>query len=119
MTNTIRIYGKEINTWMHIEKREDGREYKIISQRELEYEEYDLNGNLISAGTEDFSRERYRNELISCQVCTWDGLRLNKGGHRWFEFEGIISIIKSQRKDVMKYLKKKYAESEIVQLRKI
>lgn len=118
MTNTIRIYGKEIRTWEHIEKR-NGRDIKVISQIEIEYKEYDLDGNLISAGTEDFSRERYRNELISCQVCTWDGLRLNKGGHRWFEFEGIISIIKSQRKDVMKYLKKKYTESEIVQLRKI
>ena len=118
MINTVKIYGKEIRTWKHIEKK-NGRDIEVISQREIEYEEYDLDGNFISAGTEDFSEERYRDKLISCQVCTWDGKKLNKGGHRWFDFDGAIRINKNERKDVMKYLKKKYAESEIVQLRKI
>lgn len=116
MTNTVRIYGKTINTWKHLEER-NGREIEVTTQMEIEYKEYDLDGNIVSSGTEDFSPERYRNSIAYPSVYTWDGKKLNKGGHRWFDFHGSIKFLKSQRKEVKEYLKRKYVESEVIQLR--
>lgn len=116
MNGTVRIYGKTINTWRHVEKR-NGLEIEVTKQVEIEYKEYDLDGNIKSFGTEDFSLERYKNEIVYPFVYTWDGKKLNKGGHRWFDYRGSIKFLKSQRKEVKEYLKQKYIESEIVQLR--
>ena len=116
MNNTFKIYGKVITIWTHMEER-NGREIEVITQKEIEYTEYDLDGNIISVGTEDFSRERYKNEILEYFVYTWDGKKLNKGGHRWFDFEGSIKFSKCHRKDIKEYLNKKYKDAELVQLR--
>lgn len=116
MKKTVKIYGKVINVWKHMEER-NGREIEVVTQREIEYTEYDLTGNIVSVGTEDFSPERYKNEIAECYVYTWDGKRLNKGGHRWFDCEGLIKSQKYQRKYIKEYLNNKYKDSELVQLR--
>ena len=77
MNNTFKIYGKVITIWKHMEER-NGREIEVITQKEIEYTEYDLDGNIISVGTEDFSRERYKNEILEYFVYTWDGKKLTK-----------------------------------------
>ena len=118
MNKTIRIYGKVAKTWKQTVVI-NGWEHEVTTQMEIKYKEYYLDGKLKSVGTEDFSPERYKNELVNCQVCTWDGKRRNKGGHRWFDLEGSMTILKRQRKDVKKYLENKYKESEIVELRTI
>lgn len=92
---TLKVYGKIINRWMHQDER--GRE--VTTQVEVEYKEYDNNGNLIRIGTEDFSRERWNDQTGFYFIWGWDGNRYNKGGHRYFERLGECQI---SRKDVYK-----------------
>ena len=117
---TIRIYGKTVNTWKawetYLYNGAEEREREVITQREVEYKEYDENGELVAVGTEDFSAERYR-EICEKWVWTWDGQKLNKGGHRWFECQGTIKFNLNQQKDIMRYLRNKYSDASVIQLR--
>lgn len=70
MENTIRIYGK---------RKEIASDYY-----EVEYTEYRENGTIKQTGTEDFSGSRW-NKVLCHWVWTWDGVKFNKGGKRWFE----------------------------------
>lgn len=122
MNTTVRIYGNIVNTWKAWEPviiRGQYQERERITQYEIEYTEYDMNGNVVATGTEDFSAERYNTTFKSQEVYTWDGKKLNKGGHRWFEYRGFIRYNASQRKALNQYLKNKYNEAELVQLRNI
>lgn len=110
----IRIYGKVINTWTRMMPLAAGREIEVISQLEIAYKEYSLDdGSLVGEGTEDFSSDRHKRELLYKSVWVWDGKKLNKGGHRWFDLVGDIKFQKSQRKAVKEFLKKKYNAEEI------
>ena len=73
----MKIYGKT-----KIIGQVDGHPYI-----EVEYKEYREDGSLKGIGTEDFSTERW-SAIHWGFVYTWDGQRRNKGGHRWFDFEG-------------------------------
>lgn len=83
---TARIYGKTINTWRSTDER--GRD--IVTQYEIAYSEYDEEGNLRRTGTEDFSPARLGKQTKYRWIFTWDGKKLNKGGHRWFDGHGPI-----------------------------
>ena len=107
----MRIYGKTLNTWTSIDEK--GRE--VITQREIEYSEYN-DGVLVATGSEDFSPERYRQEISEKWVWSWDGVKLNRGGHRAFEGMGRVKFRKSEKKEVIQYFKNKY-QSALVQLR--
>ena len=73
--NRVRLYGKKVSKWMH----EDERGRNVCYQFEMEYKEYSVeNGTLVGEGTEDFSTERYRQEIITKLVWTWDGKKRNK-----------------------------------------
>ena len=109
---TYRIYGKEIERWTH--EDEHGRERTV--QVEYEYKEYDETGDLIGTGTEDFSYDRMKKQLVTRFVYTWDGERRNKGGHRWFDFEGSILYNKKDGKEIKKHIERKY-NAKLVQLR--
>lgn len=110
----VRIYGKVLNTW----KSENERGKMVVVQMEVEYKEYTTTGQLVGTGSEDFSVERYYSEEISSkQVWTWDGKKMNKGGKRWFDYHGYIRFNKSNKSQVMEYLKNKYSDAELVQLR--
>ncbi len=52
---------------------------------EVKFTEYSSGGEPINEGTEDFSSERY-NRLPVYQIWTWDGIKRNKGGKRWFDY---------------------------------
>lgn len=117
--NTVRIYGKTVNTWKAWETvtvRGEEKEREVIVQREIEYGEYDEEGNLVATGTEDFSRERYR-ELDTQWIWGWDGEKRNRGGHRSFECMGTIQFNLNQKSNVMKLLRKKYRDQALIQLR--
>lgn len=114
IANRVRLYGKKVSKWMH----EDERGRNVCYQFEMEYKEYSVeNGTLVGEGTEDFSTERYRQEIITKLVWTWDGKKRNKGGHRWFEFLGYVEFAKRDKKLVQECLKNKYKGTEEIQLR--
>ena len=80
-SDTLKIYGKTINRWTAFDEK-SGKE--ITTQREIEYQEYDRNGNLVGCGTEDFSTERWKAEIRSYMMWAWDGKTRNKAGQKWF-----------------------------------
>lgn len=106
----IRIYGKTLEIWT----AEDERGRNRITQREISYHEYDSEtGELVGAGSEDFSPERQKRELEDRWAWTWDGERRNKGGKRWFEDHGLVRFRKSEKAEVKKYLQNKYGAAEL------
>lgn len=109
---TYRIYGKELERWTH----EDDRGIQRMVQVEIEYKEYDENGDLVAAGSEDFSFDRWKKNLVTRFVYTWDGERRNKGGHRWFDYIGAVTYDKKHSKEVKKHFERKY-NATMVQLR--
>lgn len=108
---TFRIYGKRLNYW-HVED-EKGR--PILRQVEIAYKEYNEYGELIGVGSEDFSKERY-DQIVHKQVFSWDGEKRNKGGKRWFDDFGFVTINKRDSKIVKEYLTKLHG-STLLQLR--
>ena len=114
MNNVVRIYGQVLNIW----KSEDLRGRTIITQKEIAYTDYNIEtGEIVGVGSEDFSYERYKKEVIIRFIHTWDGIKRMKNGHRWFGCKGIIRYNRSQRKEVLQYLKNKYKDSVVLQLR--
>ena len=109
----VRIYGKTLNTWES--KDESGR--MRVTQYEVSYKDYDAEtGSLVGIGSEDFSPERLRKQTEERWVYTWDGVRRNKGGYRWFDARGSLHFRKSGRKQLLRLFKSRY-NAELVQLR--
>ena len=109
----IRIYGKALERWT----AEDERGRERTTQIEYAYMEYDSKtGEIIGAGSEDFSPKRLNDETEARWCWTWDGKKRNKGGHRCFFFFFFIRFRKSEKAEVKKYLNHKY-NVEILQLR--
>ena len=110
----IRIYGKTLETWKSYSER---WHCEMITQEEISYIEYDSEtGEIVGSGSEDFSPAREAQDIDYKWIYTWDGQKVNKGGHRWFDCRGTIKYRKSGKKGVMEYLKNKY-NAELVQLR--
>jgi hypothetical protein len=97
----MKIYGK---------KREIAENYY-----EVEYKEYRQDGSLKAIGTEDFSTKRYNN-LEGRAVYTWDGEKRNKGGYRWFDYQGYFRT--DNLKELKNYMELKYNNAAMVQIRK-
>lgn len=101
MNTTVRFYSKEGS--------------KIGNLIEFDYKEYRMDGSLYSMGSEQFSKERMIEQMKCGYVCVWDGKKRNKGGHRvWDEKE---TIQYTDRKAVNEYIKNKYSDYALVQLR--
>ena len=96
--DTLKMYGKTINCWEHACVCKDGSEYMKPVQYEVAYTEYDRDGNVIRKGTEDFSADRIKN-VGHYIIWTWNGVKYNRGGHRFFEAQGSARI---ERKNVWK-----------------
>ena len=110
-----RIYGKALKRF----KSEDIRGRAVTIITEYAYREYrTATGDLAGIGSEDFSPIRENTEMIGAWVWTWDGVRRNKGGKRWFEYQEFIRFRKSDRAAVRRYLKTKYPLAAAIQLRK-
>lgn len=109
---TYRIYGKELNTWEHELENGRVRTYQI----EVAYKEYDKDGDLCGVGSEDFSLDRYNVEMMWKFVWTWDGVKRNKGGHRWFECQGMVRYTRKDARAVKEHFKRVY-NAELVELR--
>ena len=113
---TVRVYGKTLNEWTVTAEWHE-REYEKLVQKEVEYREYDSeSGDLVGAGSEDFSPERWNREVEDRWIWTWDGQKRNKGGYRWFECCGWSNFRKTEKKAYKEYLKNKY-NAELVELR--
>lgn len=109
---TVRLYGKTVEMWTATNER--GRD--VMTQAEIEYKEYNALGELVATGTEDFSRDRYK-EITWAYVWTWDGERRNKGGHKWFERRFFIKFRKAERQTLKRYLTARYPEAAEIQIR--
>lgn len=111
---TLKIYGNIINRWMV--KDEYG--YNHTRQLEIEYREYDFNGKLINRGSEDFSMDRYNDQLQGYRIFGWDGKKYNAGRNRWFME---LAFAKINRNDLYKL--RRFAEihhgkgQEVLELR--
>lgn len=114
---TFRIYRNIINTWTHIEEIEYRgriREIERATQYEVEYMEFDVETfEVVAAGTEDFSLDRYHKEILDKIVCTWNGEKRNAGGHRWFERATTTKYRRGDGEHVKAFYKKKYNAAEI------
>lgn len=89
----------------------------IITQKEIAYRDYNIvTGELIRTGSEDFSREREKTEILHKWAWTWDGQKLNKGGFRWFDNRGYFQFRKSEKKEAAAFFKNKY-DAELIQFR--
>ena len=110
---TYRIYGKELERWTYTD--DNGRER--LRQVEIAYKEYDAEtGDLIGAGSEDFSLERYKKELLNKFVYTWDGVKRNKGGCRWFECRTSVLYNRKDARNIKNHFGRLYG-SALVELR--
>lgn len=98
----MRIYGK---------RREIAEHYY-----EYDYKEYREDGTLKCTGTEDFSSQRLRS-LEHRFIYTWDGEKRNKGGYRWFDFIGSVTILEGDLKELKKIVAKWHPEATIIQAR--
>lgn len=116
MNNLVRTYGRIENTWRAYNEKTGLHE---ITQIEIQYREYSLiDGHMVNRGTEDFSRERKKN-IRTAEIWTWDGLKYNKGGHRWWYYEGSITYDRTQTKEMKKLLAIKYPKAKEIQLRSL
>lgn len=110
---TFRLYGKELERWTVTD--ENGR--LRTRQIEFEYKEYRTeNGELCGAGSEDFSFERYNNEMMYKFVWTWNGEKRNAGGNRWFEYQGMVRYTRKDARAVKEHFKRVY-NVDVVELR--
>ncbi len=110
----VRIYGETLNVWTYTD--DNGREY--TRQLEKAYKEYDSETNeLVGVGSEDFSLDRWHKEAEERWVWTWDGVKRNKGGHRWFECVGYCTFRKSHKKGLKELMMTRHPEAALVQLR--
>ena len=102
LTTRIRFYSDSpIQRWT----REEGTTpsgLPIIKciQSEYEYREYNLNDELVGWGTEDFSAERLKTDMIRGYVYGWNG-SYNKGGYRRWTCLGFYRVRKSDRKNLI------------------
>lgn len=81
---------------------------------EVNYKEYRADGSIKQTGTEDFSAKRW-SSIPYRFVYTWDGQRRNKGGRRWFDFEGMIRI--DDPRAYKRLTKVLFPDAEIVEVR--
>lgn len=121
MKNKIRLYGTTVNTWEHEVERisgRDGKLFKVVQryQVEIEYKEYLLDGLLVGGGTEDFSFERYKQDVVKRYIYTWNGKAYHKSGNKKFAYHGLCQFRKTERDEVREYLKRKY-NAKLLQLR--
>ena len=95
----VRIYGRLLREW-----RTDYR----VEQLEYEYTDYTEDGRVVGRGTEDFSLERWNKQTRLFWVWTWDGVKRNAGGKRWFCPERVVRIrnVRGERGRVLEVLKR-------------
>lgn len=106
----IRIYGKTLKIWT----ADDEKWGKVTTQKEISYREYDSEtGEVVGAGSEDFSMKRLGMDTEDKWVWTWDGQKLNKGDKRWFECRGVVRFRKGEKAEVKKFLQNKYGAAEL------
>lgn len=115
MYETVRLYGRHLMDWVV----DDVNGRPRLEQVEIEYREYDTGtGEIVAAGSEDFSRQRL-NTLNGAYVWTWDGVRRMSGGQRWFDCRGFYEFPESQRGAFRRYLRTKYPDAVAISIRGI
>lgn len=106
----VRLYGNPVETW----KDDKGR----MTYVELEFTDYNIySGEVVGTGTEQFSRDRYK-DVISRLIWTWDGSERRNDGTRWFHYTG--KSVKYKRGDgrlVKVLVENWYANDSAIDLR--
>mgnify|MGYP001658579052 CR=1 FL=1 len=89
-----------------------------ITQVELAYTDYDpADGSVIQTGSEDFSLERYKQELTSKYCYTWNGEDRTEEGYRHFVAHGHFLFRKADLILLHRYLKIKFPKEKRIELR--
>ena len=112
--NKVRIYKDIVNKW-DVYDEVKGR--MVTTQYEVSFAEYYTDGTFYRIGTEDFSADRYNKQVRLGWVYTWNGTRRNRGGNRWFDFQGSVQYLKGQAKDVKEFLKTRFPGAEVIDIR--
>ena len=108
--NTFRLYGDILNTWYH----ENERGGLTRTQIEISYKEYNINGDLVRDGSEDFSMQRYHKDNFQHRfVWVWNGTKRNAGGCRWFDCIGTVKYRHKDARLVKAYLKQRYNAADV------
>ena len=101
---TARIYGK-----VNVIRKDENSAYL-----EVAYTEYRNDGSIKCTGTEDFSSKRWSSTAIK-SIYTWNGEKRNKGGYRWFDFQGNVRFSGSPK--IVKMIYKTKYNAELIELR--
>ena len=113
MATKVRIYrNNPKQTWV-CEVGTTPSGYPIIKciQSEYEYREYNLNDELVGWGTEDFSADRLKTDMVSGYVYGWNGTKRNKGGYRWWTCLGFYRVRKSDIKNLVELITTSHSNS--------
>lgn len=116
----IRLYGKTVRCWKALETFTNVagqiREREIVTHFEKEYSEFH-DGEFHHTGTEDFSIERWESMVKDRAVYVWDGKKRNRGGYKWWKYEGRVMFY-GKSADMKEFWAKKYPTAEEIQFRK-
>lgn len=116
---TLKVYGKRLNTWGTLDALFDGRQYySHIDQVEHKYTEYSFTGEAIHEGSEDFSFQRWDTTTAHYEIWTWDGEKRNAGGNRWFECQRRVRINKADLKKLRAIAAKWFPDAAAIDIRK-
>ena len=105
----MRVYGKVVRSWTNVNERG----HDILVAKEVAYTDYDADWNVVGTGTEDFSPARWKSDVIEKWVWAWDGSRRNAGGHRWFDCHGLWKVRKSDRKEFVAAVAKRFYAADV------
>lgn len=114
---TLRLYGKKLKVWKETEKLATGHEYERTTQVELAYKTVNLDGDVVAAGSEDFSPERMDSSLVYLDIWTWDGEKRDRGGHRYFDRQKRVRINRADKKKLRRVVAKWYPQAAEISIR--
>lgn len=112
--NKVRIYKDIVDTR---KAYDEALRKEVTTQFEVTYADYYTDGTFVGIGTEDFSPERWSTQVRRGYVYTWNGTRRNRGGNRWFDYQGEITYRRGQRKDLDTFLKTRFPGTEVIDIR--
>ena len=98
------------------------RKYKMSKKTEyapnwfeIPYTDFYMDGTIAAVGTEDFNRER-KNTIYACWIWTWDGVKRQNGGKRFFENWGLFYF--PNREHAKAYADAMYPDAAKIDIRK-
>ena len=114
MMETIRVYDNPIRHWTSY----DMKGHCHITQYEVPYKEFNLDGRKVRCGTEDFSDSRIHC-LRHYNIWLWDGMTTGNVGQRLFDRGPSFTISKFDRHKLPAFLETLFPEARAISIRKV